>query len=289
MNERKNAHPAGFRAYLRTHSDTAVKVALSTAAVLMGVGAILAVVYAVLPNVLGNAAELLEMDIAAEMYQETLDTAENEVPLPTARPQAEAVFEQPVPQAAPAPTPRNQFASVLAQNPEIVGRVSVPPNIQYLVTQTSDNEYYIKHGYRREESKSGAVFLDYRCDPVQHPLSGHYILYGHHMKNGSMLAPLMAYKEEDYFREHRAIRFDTLAADYEWEIFSAYVSDTDFYFIDTAFDDDVDWLTFLYTIRAKSAFKTDIHLSPADVVLTLVTCTYEFDDARFVVHAKLVK
>ena len=53
------------------------------------------------------------------------------------------------------------------------------------------------------------------------------------MKNGTMFHNLMEYKDEKFFYNNRTIRFDTVYEDLQWEIFSAYVSDTDFYFIDT--------------------------------------------------------
>ena len=121
------------------------------------------------------------------------------------------------------------------------------------------------------------------------PLEGHYILYGHNMKNGSMFHNLSEYKNEDVFYNTPVIRFDTLYQDYEWEVFSAYVTDTDFYFIDTAFENDAEWLDFLRQIQQKSMYETDVRLTADDVVLTLCTCSYEFDDARFVIHARLIE
>ncbi len=41
-------------------------------------------------------------------------------------------------------------------------------------------------------------------------------------------------------------------------------------------------------IKEKSLGKTDALLSGDDVVLTLCTCFYEFDGARFVLHARLI-
>jgi sortase B len=85
------------------------------------------------------------------------------------------------------------------------------------------------------------------------------------------------------------LRFDTLYEDYEWEVFSAYVTSTDFYYIETAFGSDEDWLEFINELKGKSLYQTDVTLSADDVVLTLSTCSYEFDGARFVVHARLIK
>ncbi|RGW95813.1 sortase, partial [Paraclostridium sordellii] len=41
-------------------------------------------------------------------------------------------------------------------------------------------------------------------------------------------------------------------------------------------------------IKNKSLFKSDIKVNSNDKIITLSTCSYEFDDARTVVHAKLL-
>jgi sortase B len=264
-----------------TAKITIVCIAVTLAIVLLVIGA-----YVILPSVISDVnRQVDEYNLAQELY----DMTEQEIvgPTPTV---AEAAFEQPGPEATSVLRfPRDGFAAALQQNPDIIGRVSLKScDIAYLVTQTTDNRTYLSIGYDRQTSRSGAIFLDYRCDIEANPLHGHYILYGHNMKNGTMFHNLMKYKDEDFFYDSLVFRFDTLYEDYEWEIFSAYVTDTDFYYIQTSFSDDAEWLAFLNTVHEKSMFETDVQLTADDVVLTLSTCTYEFDDARFVIHARLL-
>ncbi len=264
------------------------KAVVIVAAILIGISAILVGAFIVLPNIISDSTKPLEEDFAAQLYDKTVESP----PAPVATEGiVEAAFEQPEPSQTPAIRfPRDSFASVLDVNEDIVGRVSIDAlDINYLVTQGLDNDYYLHMGYDRRKDRSGAIFLDYRCNIDLNPLKGHYILYGHNMKNGSMFHNLMQYKDEKFYYNNRIIRFDTLYEDYEWEIFSAYVTDTSFYFIDTTFKDDADWLDFLHTIQEKSIYPTNTKLSADDVILTLCTCTYEFDDARFVIHARLIK
>lgn len=268
------------------------KIAIVVTAILLGFTLILIGAFVVLPRIISESTKMKDEDFALELYDKTLEsppvpTTAAAVPEPTVQP----AFEQPKVSEEPAPHfPRDSFASVLEINEDIVGRIGIDDlGINYLVTQGTDNDYYLHMGYDRKKNSNGAIFLDYRCNIDLDPLKGHYILYGHNMKNGSMFHNLMQYKYEKFFNEHRIIRFDTLYEDHEWEIFSAYITDTHFYYIDTAFKDDADWLTFLQTVQGKSLFPTDTVLSADDVVLTLSTCTYEFDDARFVIHARLIK
>jgi|AGTN01.1.fsa_nt_gi sortase, SrtB family len=260
---------------------TVIFVAVTLAVVLLVICA-----YIILPSVISDAnRQIEEHNLAQELYDMTV---EQDIAAPT--PSAAAAFVQPEPD--PAGTlrfPRDGFSAALQQNPDIVGRITLDAcDIAYLVTQADDNKTYLSIGYDRKKSRSGAIFLDYRCDIERSPLYGHYILYGHNMKNGTMFHNLMEYKDEDFFDANRILRFDTLYEDCEWEIFSAYVTGTDFYYIQTSFADDAEWLSFLNTIQQKSMFDTGVRLSADDVVLTLSTCTYEFDDARFVIHARLI-
>ncbi len=263
------------------------KITVVCVAISLGIALLVVSAYIILPSVISDVnREVEEHNLAQELYDLTVTQD-----LGTPQPTSEAVFQQPGTEPTPVLRfPRDGFSAALQQNPDIVGRITIDAcGIEYLVTQGDDNQMYLSVGYDRQSSRSGAIFLDYRCDIAANPLSGHYILYGHNMKNGSMFHNLMDFKDEDFFYAHRTFRFDTLYEDYKWEIFSAYVTDTDFYYIQTAFADDAEWLAFLQTIQEKSLYPTATKLTADDVVLTLSTCTYEFDDARFVIHARLVQ
>ena len=43
-------------------------------------------------------------------------------------------------------------------------------------------------------------------------ISDNLVLYGHHMNNGSMFSDLCKYESEDFYQEHKTIRFDTWTA-----------------------------------------------------------------------------
>jgi sortase B len=292
--------PADGRCLLLT------KIAIAVTAILLGFMLVFVGAFVWLPRFISENIKDPAEDVALTLYDRTLKTMPAAASAPP-EPAGQMAFVQPAPLeegipevAAPKETapeevpafqfPRDSFADVLELNEDVVGRISMDAaNIHYLVVQGDDNEYYLRRGYDRKTTRSGAIFLDYRCTIGPEPLKGHLILYGHNMKKGTMFHNLMKYKDEQFFLENRIFRFDTLYADHEWEIFSAYVTDTSFYYIDTTFKDDAEWLSFLQTIQSKSFFPTDTVLMADDVVLTLSTCTYEFDDARFSVHARLIK
>jgi sortase B len=178
-----------------------------------------------------------------------------------------------------------EFQPLIKLNSDIVGWIRVPnTRIDYPVVQTKDNEYYLSHSIEKKPSKSGSIFMDYRNNG--NGGDRNIILYGHHMKDGSMFKDLMKYKDSEFYREASRIQFSTLYEKAEWEIFSVYITSPDFDYIQTHFFDDEDFETFLEEIQGRSHYPTKVEVGKEDTILTLSTCTYEFQNARLVVHAK---
>ncbi|WNF37397.1 class B sortase [Bacillaceae bacterium IKA-2] len=181
-----------------------------------------------------------------------------------------------------------KFLPLVEINDETVGWVTLSnSSIDYPIVQTSDNEFYLDHSFERNKSKSGSIFMDFRND--QDLFNRHSILYGHHMRDGSMFSDLLKYQDENHFIENQYITLQTLNEDTKWEIFSAYVTDTDFYYIITDFGTDDEYVEFLQEIQSKSTYESEMTLTEKDRILTLSTCAYDFDDARFVVHARRIQ
>ncbi|MFV8827303.1 class B sortase [Alkalihalobacterium sp. APHAB7] len=183
---------------------------------------------------------------------------------------------------------REQFLPLLEINEDTVGWITVLNTpIDYPVVQTKDNDYYLDHNFQHSKSDAGSIFMDFRNAP---DLSDrHSIIYGHHMRDGSMFKGLLNYQDEDFFENNRTITIQTLAQETEWEVFSAYVTATDFYYIVTDFSSDQDYLDFLQLVQKKSQIQpNDVNFTHEDQLLTLSTCAYDFEDARFVVHARKI-
>jgi len=78
--------------------------------------------------------------------------------------------------------------------------------VDYPVVQAKDNTYYLTHDAEKAHNKHEAIFTAV----IQNSLKGNNILYGHHMKDGSMFAFLVQYKDEAFFKSHPTIEFATL-------------------------------------------------------------------------------
>ena len=59
-------------------------------------------------------------------------------------------------------------------------------------------------------------------------------------------------------------------------------------FIRTSFKSDEEFVQYFTEFQDESKFTTNVEIEPDDQILTLSTCTYEYDDSRFIVQAKRI-
>ena len=60
-----------------------------------------------------------------------------------------------------------QIQELQKENKEIIGWLEIEgTSINYPVCQTTDNDYYLTHNYKKEESSSGSLFLDKGFDLI---------------------------------------------------------------------------------------------------------------------------
>ena len=96
------------------------------------------------------------------------------------------------------------FEALKKINPEIIAWIRIPDTrIDYPVVQGTDNEYYLKHTFKKTEHVAGSIFLDKDNSPDF--TNRKTILYGHNMKDGSMFQGLHKYESESYLQEHNKV------------------------------------------------------------------------------------
>lgn len=182
--------------------------------------------------------------------------------------------------------PQVDFDALRAINPNVVGWLVIDgTNINYPLVQGTDNQYYLHHLFTGEYNASGCIFLDSRN--AGNFTDRHSILYGHHMGNGTMFNGLMDYKEQGFYDAHPTALLLTPAGDYKIEFFSGYVANVRADAWQVEFGSDEEFAQWLQAVKAESLFQSEVVPSSADKVLTLSTCSYEFENARFVLHGVL--
>jgi sortase B len=169
-----------------------------------------------------------------------------------------------------------------AEYPDAVGWLTVPgTKIDYPFVQSKDNDYYLRRDLDGNHAMAGTLFMDYRCE--KDFTSRNTIIYGHHMKNGSMFGTLKYFAGKEFFdaNRHGAIYLpnETLALE-----FFAYMvvksTDTKIYSIEPG-------KNYLDYVRQNARQVRDIGLADGDKIVSLSTCSYEFDNARMVLLARI--
>jgi sortase B len=159
-------------------------------------------------------------------------------------------------------------------------------SIDYLVTQTGDNEFYLDHDINKRPNSAGWVFLDYENDITNN--DPNTIIYAHNMRRDIRFHSIRRYVSEDFFKTHRYIIFNTLYEDSVWEIFSFYRTDITFPYIQVVFPSEDDFYELLAEMKARSMYDTGVDVGPGDRVLTLSTCVGNREEERYVLNARLV-
>ena len=158
--------------------------------------------------------------------------------------------------------------------------------INYPVAQGKDNEWYLHHTLDGKWNGAGTLFIDQNnIKPFEEFLT---VIYGHHMRDGSMFGSLVKYRDQEYYQKHKILKLYTPKKNYEIHVIgsSTIPGNSDRYKFD--FENDEDKQEYLNWIDQSTETLTEEHATVEDRIVMLSTCTYEFDDARFVLFGKLV-
>ncbi len=170
------------------------------------------------------------------------------------------------------------FEVLNQENQDIVGWIYLENSpINYPVVQSNDNEYYLHRLINGEYNLAGSIFMDYRNNSNLE--DNNTIIYGHNMKNNTMFGSLQEYKAQEYYENHKTIYYFTPKKNYAIELIAGYTISVESDIYNLA-DIDKKELT---DIISKSDFTSDIELKENDKLITLSTCAYEYDGARYVV------
>ena len=174
------------------------------------------------------------------------------------------------------------------QYDEMIGWIQIEQTkIDYPIMQAENNEFYLTHSYEGKKLRAGSIFLDYRNDPLLN--DRHSIIYGHDLRNGSMFGQLYQFGNQSFAEANRFFTIGTGNEQLQLEVFAAYETTTDFYYIETDFTNE-SFEQFIKTIKKKSVITFEENINGSDQIITLSTCVSDSSsDERFVVHAKVVE
>lgn len=181
------------------------------------------------------------------------------------------------------------FDSLKAKNPDVVGWIyQKDTNINYPVMRGTSNDTYLHADMNKKYSVSGSIFMDYRNKADFSDFNT--IVYGHHMHDGSMFKSLRGYtKEDDYYNKHKTLELITPTGKYHLQVFSSYITSATSDAYRYMFGSSVDKSNFIAAAKQQSKISADnVTVTADDNIVTLSTCAYDYDEARYVVICKMV-
>lgn len=152
--------------------------------------------------------------------------------------------------------------------------------IDYPVMRADDYNWYLHHLPDGTYNANGSLFLDFNCPS---DFSGNLsIIYGHNMQSGKMFGALTNYKKQAYFAQHPYMYLYTPEENYRIDlIYGCVVGAGEWR--DRAFMFEVNLDALLSYAAYNTTFESGLSRAAGDRVIALSTCSYEFDDARYVV------
>lgn len=178
--------------------------------------------------------------------------------------------------------------SLLAINPEGQGYLYVPSiDLRLPVVQGTDNEYYLNHTFNKIYNGAGALFIDSR---IENGIMGsNVIIYGHNMKNGSMFAKLLNYRNESFYRQPGNDLFYIYVGDKVriYKIFAAFENDPQGYVYTCNFGSAQQLQEYAKAVKEYSLYDTNVDVSKVEQVVTFSTCTSD-GDRRVIVQGAYI-
>ena len=171
-------------------------------------------------------------------------------------------------------------------NNETIGWLTVNnTNIDYPVVKHSDNDFYLKHDFNKEQNRYGWLFADYQNKIT--PLDQNTIIYGH--DSGSvMFSGLYRTKNKKWYtnKSNQIITFNTKEQNSTWQIFSIYAIDNTNDYLYIQFESNEAFMNYINKVKGRSIYNFGVNVGPNDKILTLSTCYG--NKQKLVIHAKKI-
>ena len=192
-----------------------------------------------------------------------------------------------------------KYSQLYMTNSDLRGWISIPAyEINLPIVQGSDNDYYLKRNIYKKWVSHGVPFFDYRIAEEQFKtLPRNTVIYGHNMRSDDLIFGMLEeYRDIDGFKKAPVIECNTIYGDFKWVVCGVFISNSKpkddngyvfpYNFIDCS---DQDFAEYIVELEKRSFYDTGVDLAVTDKILTLSTCCYDFNDARLVVVARLLR
>ena len=188
-----------------------------------------------------------------------------------------------------APETNQSILDLQAVFPSVVGWLTIPnTRVDYPFAQGRDNNEYLHLDLDQNWSAAGTIFMDYRNNLDFSDFNT--ILFGHHMRNGSMFATLQNFNNRAFFEVNPTGTIFLENNTYEIRFMAfAVIEPNDAVIYNPMILTEADKIAFLEHVQNIARHSRDIDITADDSIITLSTCNYEFDNARMVLIGKLIE
>ena len=172
-------------------------------------------------------------------------------------------------------------------NPDVVGWLyweGTPVN--YPIVQGEDNEKYLHTRFDGSYGFFGTLFVDSITEAPFRQFNT--IVYGHHMKDGSMFAALKNLADPAWCDEHPRLELITPDDKYHLEIWAFLYQPADSSVYTTNFHDTSMQADYLALVQNLAAYTTDVSVEPDDMIVLLSTCVDAEGEDRYIAVGKMV-
>ena len=177
---------------------------------------------------------------------------------------------------------------VLDVRPEFIGireRTGNEQIIGHLFIENTDLDIFVVQVDNTDLSETDLGFFDHRLD-VWFDFELNIIIHGN---QGSILQSILhEYFSYDFFLMNPIIHFNTIYANYRFEIFAFYVAPMEFPFADIHRDTDT-WGDIVELFTLAALYNTMLDVTEFDQVLTLFTPTSTTSGLYYVLQARLYR
>ncbi len=193
---------------------------------------------------------------------------------------------------------KTKIQYLLDENSDFKGWITIPgTQVDNPIYQTDNNDYYLNHNQLGQKSIYGSLYFDFRNKLTESEQDKNLIIYGHEMKNGSMFGSLKKLKRLDFYKRYPTLEFSTLYEIHTYKIYSIFIlnaskEDDGGYIYNIYrqnFNDKLDFDAWADEAKERSIINTGVSAKYGDKILTLVTCSEDFPNARLVVMARRVR
>lgn len=168
-------------------------------------------------------------------------------------------------------------------NPDVIGYIYAPDTkIDYpILYDEQDNERYLHESIDGKTTIHGSIYLDNLAK--KDFSSRNNLIYGHNMRDGSMFKDVVKYKDFEYLKKHKTVYIYTPDREIKLKAIAAFYGNPDGSSRQTIFIDNDEFGDFVkrrLSLAPKTLKLPDGDATRVTQLFCLVTCSYEFDNAR---------